>query len=87
MTKYRVCPTCGGSGSIVNPAVDGGGLTAEDFEREGPEFEAAYFGGVYDQACPECGGQRVVTQAQERDYAERVQDLHTARMESGVWDL
>lgn len=85
MGKFRVCPTCGGSGSIVNPDIDGGGLTREDFDREGPEFEAAYFGGVYDIACPECGGQRVVTREREREYADQEQDRRTMMMESGVW--
>jgi len=57
--KYEVCSRCGGKGKTVNPAVDGNGLSAEDF-AEDPDFEEAYFAGVYDIPCPECRGRRVV---------------------------
>lgn len=83
--KYRVCPRCSGEGRIVNPDVDGHGLTREDFEEAGPEFEQDYFGGVYDIACPECQGLRVVTGAREREYAEEEQDRRTMLLESGQW--
>ena len=59
--KWIVCGRCDGEGKHVNPAIDGqGGLTAEDFDQMGPEFEDDYFSGVYDVICTECKGQRVV---------------------------
>lgn len=55
---YEVCERCRGTGSHVNPSIDGNGLGAEDFEDE--EFAEAYFNGAYDVACYECRGLRVV---------------------------
>jgi len=57
--KYRVCPTCRGAGTHVNPSVDAGGLTAADFDED-PDFAEDYLGGCYDVTCYECGGERVV---------------------------
>lgn len=54
-----VCPVCRGEGHHVNPSIDEGGLTAEDF-AEDPDFEEAYFSGRYDVPCVECGGANVV---------------------------
>lgn len=31
---YEVCPRCEGKGKHVNPAIDGNGLSAEDFAEE-----------------------------------------------------
>ena len=56
--KFEVCSVCRGKGSHVNPSIDSGGLTAEDF-AENPGFKEDYFGGVYDVTCYGCGGQRV----------------------------
>jgi len=57
--KFEVCDTCRGKGSHVNPSIDGNGLTAEDF-AEDPDFREDYFSGVYDVACYQCKGLRVV---------------------------
>lgn len=56
---YSVCPRCEGTGTHVNPAIDGNGLTREDFDED-PDFRDDYMSGVYDVACYECGGKRVV---------------------------
>lgn len=58
-SKFVVCYGCEGRGKIVNPSIDGNGLSREDFDND-PEFREDYFKGVYDIACPECGGLRVV---------------------------
>lgn len=58
-THNEVCGVCNGSGTCVNPSIDAGGLSREDFEDD-PDFEEAYFEGAYDITCPECKGQRVV---------------------------
>ena len=70
--KYEVCPRCEGQGSIVNPSVDGNGISPEQF-AEDPDFEEAYFAGVYDIKCPECHGQRVVAVPDVRSctYAQK----------------
>lgn len=57
--KFEVCPRCEGRGKIVNPSIDGHGLSQEDFDQD-PDFEEAYFAGRYDIACTECRGLRVV---------------------------
>ncbi len=62
--RAEVCPQCRGRGTIVNPAVDGNGLTAEDFGQD-PEFLDDYLGGVFNIPCPECSGRRVVLVADE----------------------
>ena len=55
----ETCPTCCGRGEHVNPSVDAGGLSNEDFDFD-PEFRADYFAGAYDVDCAECGGAGVV---------------------------
>lgn len=62
--KFVVCGTCQGRGLHVNPSVDCGGLTGEDFERD-PDFREEYFNGAYDVQCYECHGNRVVPQVNE----------------------
>ncbi len=57
--RFEVCPCCEGKGSRVNPAVDGHGISPEEF-AEDPDFEEAYFSGRYDITCDECQGLRVV---------------------------
>jgi len=56
---YVVCDLCIGRGKIVNPSIDAGGLSAQDFEDD-PSFKSDYFSGVYDITCPTCSGKRVV---------------------------
>lgn len=56
--KFEVCPKCEGSGSHVNKAVDGHGISREEFDQD-PDFEEAYFSGRYDVTCTECDGLRV----------------------------
>ena len=58
--EYEVCDLCGGKGTMVNPNIDRNGLTAEDFDEQGPEFMDDYFGGVYDQQCARCEGRKVM---------------------------
>lgn len=57
--KFELCSRCEGRGTHVNPAVDGNGITPEQF-AEDPDFEESYFSGVYDVACERCHGNRVV---------------------------
>lgn len=52
------CQTCDGTGSHVNPAIDGNGLSEEYISD--PEFMADYMGGFYDVRCDECKGEKIV---------------------------
>lgn len=56
---YEVCDLCQGRGSHVNPSIDCGGLTREDFDED-PDFAESYFEGHYDVDCNQCHGKRVV---------------------------
>lgn len=58
--KYIVCDTCRGSGSHVNPAIDGNGITQAEMEDLGEEFFDDYISGTYDVTCTDCNGMRVV---------------------------
>lgn len=57
--RFVVCHTCDGRGTHVNPSIDCGGLTDDDWDRD-EDFREHYFSGMYDQECNECGGKRVV---------------------------
>lgn len=48
--KWEICGNCRGNGKHVNPAIDGHGLTREDFDED-PDFEEGYFSGRYDVIC------------------------------------
>lgn len=56
--KFEVCSTCDGKGHHVNPSIDAGGISAEQFHDD-PDFAEEYFSGAYDVPCYGCGGRRV----------------------------
>jgi hypothetical protein len=58
-SRRVVCPRCDGEGKHVNPAVDGDGISAEEFEAD-PDFEENYMNGVYDVKCEKCKGNKVI---------------------------
>lgn len=57
-SHYEVCSSCRGSGTMVNPSIDCGGLSDEDFYDE--EFRHDYMSGRYDVKCSACEGQRLI---------------------------
>ena len=57
--KYEVCHDCDGKGKYVNPAIDGHGLSSEDFDED-PDFREDYFSGLYDVTCKSCQGRNVM---------------------------
>ena len=54
-SPWVICTLCHGDGKHVNPAIDAGGLTREDFEDD-PDFADSYIRGDYDVTCARCGG-------------------------------
>lgn len=78
-TRWQVCGLCDGDGKVVNPSIDCGGLSAEDFHDD-PDFASDYFSGVYDVTCPTCAGRTTVpvvdvsqcTFAQKRALVEQM---------------
>lgn len=65
MNRFVACPRCEGRGTHVNPAVDGNGISREEMDELGDDFLEDYLGGVYDVACEECHGERVVPRCAE----------------------
>lgn len=86
-TKFVACSRCEGKGSHVNPAIDGHGISPEEF-AEDPDFEEAYFSGRYDVRCENCDGNRVFPEVDESSLTKKQrriweliqkQDLDAAR--------
>ena len=64
---YEVCDLCRGRGKHVNPSIDCGGITAEDFDYD-PEFETHYYYGTYDTHCYGCDGEKVVPEIDSWEF-------------------
>ena len=58
-TKWAVCQVCDGKGSHANPAIDAGGISAEQFHDD-PGFAESYTRGDYNQVCNSCQGRTTV---------------------------
>lgn len=52
---WTKCLRCDGTGSHVNPSIDGNGLSTRDFEED-PDFCSDYKSGVFDVSCYDCDG-------------------------------
>lgn len=64
--RWEICSRCNGDGKHSNPAIDGNGLTAEDFEDD-PDFRADYMSGRYDIPCENsCSSGKVLVIDEER---------------------
>jgi hypothetical protein len=74
--KFEVCPRCAGAGTHVNPAIDGNGISREDFDAD-PDFHEAYMAGAYDIQCQTCKGERVVSVV-DRPRLSRIQKRQLA---------
>lgn len=72
--KFEVCPTCNGRGSHVNPSIDCGGITQEDFNND-PSFASDYMDGVYHVPCYQCKGKNVVPVCNDSKYVNYLQEL------------
>ena len=70
-TTNKLCHMCGGDGTVVNPSIDAGGLTSDDF-AEDPDFYDDYRSRVYDISCPECKGNKVIKDPNMKDLPKHV---------------
>ena len=59
-STVKVCLTCEGRGSHVNPDIDSHGITASEMSELGEDFQESYFSGVYDVDCAQCKGNKVI---------------------------
>lgn len=58
-SKKELCYRCKGEGSVVNPSI--GAITQSDrLDWADEDFMEDYISGMYDVACPECNGLRVI---------------------------
>ena len=75
MAKFKVCTTCRGEGFVSKLGDFTGEWVEENFGPDAEEFLTEYKkrGGAYDEFCPECKGERVVTAQQEQEYAEKLE--------------
>lgn len=73
--KWAVCPICNGNGKHVNPSIDAGGLTREDFDDD-PDFRDDYLAGAYDVPCNHCGGRTTVPAVDEAATDARLLALY-----------
>lgn len=87
---YEVCDCCGGRGHVVDPAIDCGGITSDEFADD-PDFADRYYNGAFDITCPQCRGLRVVRHPElpevlarwiaelererDADYADRLSEI------------
>lgn len=66
------CEECDGKGSYVNPAIDAGGLTSEDFHDD-PFFTEDYFSGKHDVTCAHCNGTGMVPDVDTRNMSKEAE--------------
>tara|TARA_Y100000310_G_scaffold73381_2_gene69521 strand:- start:740 stop:1291 length:552 start_codon:yes stop_codon:yes gene_type:complete len=71
--RNALCPHCEGDGTMVNPNIDCGGLSQEDFDDD-PDFEEDYHSGRYDIQCSHCKGEKIV-HAVNFDYVNEGSDV------------
>ena len=82
---WIICPACRGNGSHVNPNIDAGGLSTEDFEND-PDFAEDYFDGTYDVQCNVCRGSGKVRTSVLEELKEAADDRELAMREDGVFE-
>lgn len=66
---WTVCSLCEGDGTVTDPNVDAGGISAREMARRDPEFRRSYERGDHDISCPLCEGRRV-----EPDLSPKTED-------------
>lgn len=83
--RWIICVVCDGDGTTVNPAIDGNGLSAEDFHDD-PDFAEEYMRGTYDIACRACGGSGKMLHTAPARLAEAAADRRYRAMEDGDFE-
>ena len=82
---WIICPACHGDGRHVNPSIDAGGISGDDFAQD-PDFAEAYFSGVYDQACRVCDQTGKIRQSKTAELEEAADDRELAMHEDGIYE-
>jgi RecJ-like exonuclease len=84
-SPWMICPVCEGDGTTVNPAIDGNGLTAEDFSDD-PDFREDYFSGKYDIQCRACNGTGKIRESEVEELEQAAEDRALAAREDGNFE-
>jgi len=76
--KYEVCGCCEGRGvtTFGYSSSNQIAFTESEWAEEDPEFREDYMAGRYDKSCPECNGERVVLEIDERKFNSIQTKLH-----------
>lgn len=80
-TTWAVCSVCNGEGKHVNPSIDCGGISAEEFHDD-PDFHDAYMDGVYDITCNRCHGRTTERVIDYDGMSEELQEAYDAQCEA-----
>ncbi len=80
-TTWGVCLVCNGEGKHVNPSIDCGGLTRDDF-NEDPDFLDDYLEGYYDVTCNKCGGRTTVRVVDWDAMTPELREAYESKLEA-----
>lgn len=88
-SPWVICTLCHGDGTHVNPSIDAGGLSREDFDND-PDFAESYMRGDYDVTCARCGGSGKLRESEleaihAREY-DRAESRRLAAREDGDFE-
>jgi DnaJ-class molecular chaperone len=83
--SWQICPACNGNGSHVNPAIDAGGISSQEFADD-PDFAEAYMSGMYDLPCEKCNGSGKITDEQATAIHAAADDRRLAALEDGDFE-
>lgn len=78
--ERHLCPQCEGDGTMVNPAIDGNGLSAEDFDQD-PDFRESYMRGDYDVKCDCCDGLKYISEPLIDELPENIREDYLRKSE------
>lgn len=88
-SDWVICKQCRGDGTVVNPSIDCGGISPEEF-MDDPDFMDDYMSGVFDVPCSMCNGSGKIREAEVKEFYERAADEAADRrvqmMESGIYE-
>lgn len=85
-THFEVCYRCEGHGTHVNPAIDGNGISAQEWNEWEDSSRSMYMNGGYDIACEDCNGMRVVPVVNESALTKEIQDKWSKHLDDWFAD-
>ncbi len=68
--KNEMCSSCKGTGTMVNPNIDGNGLSPDDPDLD-EDFWHSYRTGVFDIDCNACDGEKIIQVIDEARLTKR----------------